>query len=180
MVETIEMPRGPRPARAGQSRLGRCLGAWTGAALVLPLWAGSCSPKERGRFLTPEYTGDLVGLYAKAKLPKDAKKIYGYRMAGQSLTIHVRFSCTAQQLQSFLEASPVIPNLLQDDFRPFQGPKEHIPFWRPHALTDVRGVQTRWYRNGDEVGFLLMTGRDPKGELPIVYMLFVIEHLASR
>ena len=180
MTETIETQRRSGSARGTPSALRGCCGRLAALGLLLPVWIGSCGSKERGRFLTPAYTGDLVILYAKAKLPKGATDIYGHRMVGQSLTIHVRFSCTEQQLWSFLEASPVIPDILQEGFRPFEDPKEHIPFWRPQKLQNVRGVQTRWDRNGDEVGFLLMIGKDPKRELPVVYMLFVIEHLASR
>jgi len=180
MMKTIRTPRGRLPAPAGRRAFARRPGGWAALGLLLALWVSSCSPEERGQFLTPEYTNDLVNLYAKSKLPKEAKEVYGHRMVGQSLTIHVRFCCTQEQLQSFLEASPVIPNVLQEDFRPFERPKKHIPFWRPHQLTEIRGLQTRWHRDGDEVGFLLMTGKEAKRQLLVVYMLFVIEHLASR
>jgi hypothetical protein len=104
----------------------------------------------------------------RAPLPVSATNLCDWRV---HLLVPVRkgsFECSPDELEDFLQRSPVLPNALETGTGlPFMN--SALEWWRPEQLRERRGVRCEWLTEERRSVCLLVAGREPGSDLAKVY-----------
>ncbi len=94
-----------------------------------------------------------------------------------TLVVHGKFECANADLGKFLQASALLPNMLQNGTNPLAKIQAFkLPWWQPTSLLDVSGVECDWEAGSDFASYTLTAGQSAQGGRTTVYFMVVYEN----
>jgi len=94
-----------------------------------------------------------------------------------TLVIQGKFECATADLGTFLAASAMLPDELEDGTNPLaQVQQPDLSWWQPALLQDTSGVECAWESGADVASCRLAAGRSAQGDRTIVYFIVVYEN----
>lgn len=162
----------------------RLLRSCCSALLSLVLLAIGCerrsvpattSPVVQTSPKSPQEVSRMLKLLVQAPLPTNATEVFGRSRAIFTEIVQVRFNCSPQELDTFLEQSPVLADRLQPGNSSGVDNDSTTAWWRPGELTNVMSSSQRWRKGRDEVFCDVLAGQRGDTNSVTVYLWFILE-----
>jgi len=115
-----------------------------------------------------------------ADISESARGIHGSVKSVFTTVVDVRFSCSKDDFQKFLDSSEHLSSQLVVGNRTVVNTMSSEPWWNPDRLESVRGRTSRWETDEDSVPVYLMVGHVESTVDVTVYVATVLETLPKN